>query len=49
MATQQVVVRLVLTVALLVMVWMNSHWSVALSLSLICAEVECRHLLKRRS
>jgi len=37
------ILRAVLTVTLLYFVWRNSHWSVALSLTLISIEIEAQN------
>jgi hypothetical protein len=42
-------VRMALTAALLVVVWMHAHWSVALMVTLLAMANECTGLVVRRS
>lgn len=41
-------IRLILTVAVLVVVWLHGHWSVALTLTGLCAANELNQILHRK-
>lgn len=42
------IIRIILTIALLVVVWQNAHWSVALSLTLVSIGMEsCSAILSK--
>jgi hypothetical protein len=42
------IIRLILTIALMYEVWTHSHWSVALSLTLLAIGNECQGFMLRR-
>lgn len=40
------VIRWILSVALVVEIWKHSHWSVALTMTLLCVNAEAEHWAK---
>lgn len=45
----ETLVRLILAVALIATVWRHSHWSVALTLTLMVVRTEVEDILKERA
>lgn len=40
----QIAIRIILTVVLLIFVWFNAHWSVALALTLMSISIEANSI-----